>query len=69
MNSTPRSVSRTTVAPPTFVAFCSRPEALPDAYTRYLLNGIRETFKLTAVPLRLQLRKGENPFENKAKKR
>ncbi len=55
--------------PPTFVAFCSRPEALPEAYTRYLLNGLRESFGLTAVPLRLTLRKGENPFEGKAKKR
>lgn len=64
-----RYMTQPKARPPTFVAFCSRPEVLPDAYTRYLLNGIRETFKLTAVPLRLQLRKGENPFENKAKKR
>ncbi|WP_018184215.1 ribosome biogenesis GTPase Der [Kaistia granuli] len=64
-----RYMTQPKARPPTFVAFCSRPEALPDAYTRYLLNGIRETFKLNAVPLRLQLRKGENPFEHKAKKR
>lgn len=64
-----RYMTQPKARPPTFVAFCSRPEALPEAYTRYLLNGIREHFKLTAVPLRLQLRKGENPFENKAKKR
>ncbi|BCP52901.1 GTPase Der [Kaistia sp. 32K] len=64
-----RYMTQPKARPPTFVAFCSRPEALPDAYTRYLLNGIREHFKLAAVPLRLQLRKGENPFEHKAKKR
>ncbi|MCX5570496.1 MULTISPECIES: ribosome biogenesis GTPase Der [Kaistia] len=64
-----RYMTQPKARPPTFVAFCSRPEALPDAYTRYLLNGIRDTFKLSAVPLRLTLRKGENPFENKAKKR
>jgi len=64
-----RYMTQPKARPPTFVAFCSRPEALPEAYTRYLLNGIREHFKLAAVPLRLQLRKGENPFEHKAKKR
>ena len=48
--------------PPTFVAFCSRPEALPEAYRRYLVNGIRESFGLTGVPIRLMLRKGDNPY-------
>ncbi len=55
--------------PPTFVAFCSRPEALPEAYTRYLVNGLRDTFGLEAVPIRLMLRKGDNPFEGRASKR
>lgn len=48
--------------PPTFIAFCSRPDALPAAYQRYLVNGIRETFDLPGVPIRLTLRKGENPY-------
>jgi len=48
--------------PPTFVAFCSRPEALPDAYRRYLVNGIRETFDLPGIPIRLMLRKPDNPY-------
>ncbi|MCX5493173.1 ribosome biogenesis GTPase Der [Kaistia dalseonensis] len=64
-----RYMTQPKARPPTFVAFCSRPEALPESYTRYLLNGLRETFKLDAVPLRLTLRKGENPYEDKAKKR
>ncbi|SHO65884.1 GTP-binding protein [Pseudoxanthobacter soli DSM 19599] len=51
--------------PPHFVVFCSRPEALPDSYTRYLVNGIRETFELRGCPVRLSLRKGENPFADK----
>ncbi len=55
--------------PPTFVAFCSRPEALPEAYTRYLVNGLREAFDLKAVPLRLVMRKGENPYDDKDKRR
>ncbi|MCX5512001.1 ribosome biogenesis GTPase Der [Kaistia algarum] len=64
-----RYMTQPKARPPTFVAFCSRPEALPESYTRYLLNGLREAFDLQAVPLRLTLRKGENPYENKAKKR
>jgi GTP-binding protein len=27
------------------------------------MNGLRETFDLEGVPLRLYLRKGENPFD------
>ena len=34
------------------------PKELPDAYLRYLENGMREDFELDGVPLRLQMRKG-----------
>ena len=42
--------------PPTFVLFCSRPDAVPDAYRRYLVNGLREAFDLPGTPIRLTLR-------------
>jgi GTPase len=48
--------------PPTFALFVSKPLELPDAYRRYLENGLRDTFDLAGVPLRLYLRKGENPY-------
>ena len=48
--------------PPTFIAFCSRPDALPDAYKRYLINSLREQFEMPGVPIRLLLRKGDNPY-------
>ena len=48
--------------PPTFFLSCSRPDAVPDAYRRYLLNGLRETFDLGGVPIRLMLRSGDNPY-------
>jgi GTP-binding protein len=48
--------------PPTFFLSCSRPEALPDAYKRYLVNGLREDFGLAGVPIRLMLRRDANPF-------
>lgn len=55
--------------PPSFVLFCSRPDALPTAYQRYIVNGIRETFGIQGTPIRLWVRGGENPFAGKARKR
>ena len=55
--------------PPTFVVSCSRPEALPTSYERYLVNSLREEFKLWSVPIRMLMRKSDNPFSNRARKR
>jgi GTPase len=57
-----RYITQSNARPPTFVLFCSRPKALPDSYVRYLVNSLRETFALPGVPIRLHLRKGENPY-------
>ena len=51
--------------PPTFFLSCSRPEALPEAYRRYLVNGIRDAFDLPGVPVRLMLRRDANPYEGR----
>ncbi len=53
--------------PPTFIIFASKPDDLPEAYTRYLVNGLRETFKLPGVPIRLYVRGGRNPYAGKKK--
>jgi len=55
--------------PPTFILFCSRPDALPTAYTRYLVNGMREHFDITGSPIRLWVRAGENPYHEKNKRK
>ena len=55
--------------PPTFAIWCSRGNELPESYTRYLVNGMREDFGLEGVPLRILLRKSENPYAGRAKKR
>ncbi len=55
--------------PPGFMISCSRPEALPDSYTRYLINGLRNDFELPGVPIRINYKGTVNPFENKKKKR
>jgi GTPase len=57
-----RYMTQASARPPTFVAFCSQPQALPKAYLRYLTNSLRSTFDLPGVPIRLKLRKGANPY-------
>jgi GTP-binding protein len=57
-----RFMTQPSSRPPTFVAFCSRPDALPKAYLRYLTNSLRDAFGLPGVPIRFKLRKGDNPF-------
>src|SRR5215468_10326269 len=54
--------------PPTFVLFTSRADALPDAYRRYLVNSLRETFDLPGTPIRLMLREKKNPYARRAKR-
>jgi GTP-binding protein len=55
--------------PPGFVISCTRPEALPTSYTRYLVNGLRSGFDLPGVPIRISYRKGENPYAPKKKRK
>jgi GTP-binding protein len=57
-----RFMTQPSARPPTFIAFCSRPEALPKAYLRYLSNSLRTAFGFPGVPIRLKLRKSANPF-------
>jgi GTP-binding protein len=57
-----RYMTQPKVRPPTFALFGNQLTALPDAYLRYLTNGLRETFHLQGVPVRLRLRGGKNPY-------
>ena len=54
--------------PPSFVLFCTRADALPDSYQRYLVNALREGFDLPGVPIRLTLREKANPYAKKGKR-
>ncbi|MBF0142747.1 MAG: ribosome biogenesis GTPase Der [Magnetococcales bacterium] len=58
-----RYITQVGVEPPAFVIFANRPEGVEVSYCRYLENRLRESFDLGGVPLKLMLRKGENPFE------
>jgi len=60
-----RYIAQANIHPPTFALFASKPGELPDAYRRYLVNSLREEFDLPAVPIRMMLRKGDNPYAEK----
>jgi GTPase len=62
-----RYMTQMSTRPPTFVAFCSKPEDLPKSYVKYLTNSLRQAFDLPGVPIRFNLRKSDNPFEKKRK--
>ena len=54
--------------PPSFVLFGSRASALPDAYRRYLINGLRDMFTLPGTPIRLTLRTKSNPYAKRKRR-
>jgi GTP-binding protein len=57
-----RYMTQAKARPPTFILFGTRAERLPEDYQRYLVNGLRESFELPGVPIRLQLRGTTNPY-------
>jgi GTP-binding protein len=64
-----RYVTQAKARPPTFLAFGTRAERIPDDYSRYLVNSLRETFDLPGTPIRLQLRGTKNPFVDEGGRR
>jgi GTP-binding protein len=60
-----RYMTQAKIRPPSFILFASRPDAVPAAYTRYLVHGLRETFDMPGTPIRLWVRGGKNPFADK----
>ena len=51
--------------PPGFMISCTRPEAVPESYTRYLVNSLRKDFDMPGIPLRVVYRSGDNPYASK----
>ena len=62
-------ITQAKARPPSFVLFCTRADALPDAYQRYLTNSLREAFAMPGTPIRLTLREKANPFKGRAKRK
>mgnify|MGYP001090714412 CR=1 FL=1 len=62
-----RYMTQVKTRPPAFVAMCSHPDKLPESYTRYLVNGLRDDFNMPGTPIRLFIRSqaDKNPFKDK----
>jgi GTP-binding protein len=58
----PKYMAQTKARPPTFVLFASRADKLPDAYRRYLVNSLRQSFDLPGTPIRITVKSGANPY-------
>ena len=63
----PKYMAQIKARPPTFVLMASRGDKMPEQYKRYLVNGIRDAFDMTGVPIRLHVRKPNNPYANKGR--
>ena len=55
-------ITQAKTRPPSFYIFSSNPEGLPSSYLRYLTHQLRETFNLYGIPLRINVRKADNPY-------
>jgi GTP-binding protein len=61
-------ITQAKARPPSFVLFCSRADAVPQSYLRYLVNSLRDAFELPGTPVRIALREKANPFAHKRKR-
>ena len=57
-----RYMTQRKARPPSFTLFGNQLDALPEAYLRYLSNGLREAFNLKGTPLRFSVRNSKNPY-------
>ena len=65
-----RYMTQPKARPPFFVLFGNHVDSIPESYKRYLVNGLRETFGLFGVPIRLSMRGGSaNPYAPKDKRK
>lgn len=62
-----RYMTQVKARPPSFMISCSKPEDLPESYSRFLVNGLRQDFGLRGVPIRIDLRKSANPYAETGK--
>ncbi|MDQ0393548.1 ribosome biogenesis GTPase Der [Labrys monachus] len=62
-----RYMTQVKTRPPHFAVFGNQLDALPESFLRYLVNGLRDTFDMPGVPIRLSMRSSRNPFDRKSK--
>jgi GTP-binding protein len=64
-----RYMTQVKTRPPGFVVMCSLPDKLPESYSRYLINGLRDDFDMPGTPIRLTMRSqaDKNPYKGRKK--
>lgn len=62
-----RYMTQLRARPPYFALFGNQLAHLPESYRRYLVNGLRQTFDLPGVPIRLSMKTSENPYAGPAR--
>ena len=64
-----RYMTQAKTRPPGFVVMCSHPDKMPESYSRYLVNGLRESFDMPGTPIRLTMRSqsDKNPYKERKK--
>jgi GTP-binding protein len=50
-------ITQTSVAPPTFTLFVKNPGNIPESFTRYVTNRLRDAFGFGGCPIRIRYRK------------
>ena len=58
-----RYMTQIKTRPPTFALFATKADELPESYNRYLVKSLREVFGLPGTPIRLIVRRTDNPFD------
>ncbi|SIS77387.1 ribosome biogenesis GTPase Der [Phaeovulum vinaykumarii] len=64
-----RYMTQVKTRPPAFVVMATHTDAIPEAYGRYLVNGLRTDFDMPGTPIRLIFRDqgAKNPYKERKK--
>lgn len=58
-------ITQTGMRPPTFTAFVNITKDFPDSYIQYMANQLRDDFQLYGTPIRIRLKKVDNPYSKR----
>ncbi len=64
-----RYITQIKTRPPAFIVKATYTDKLPESYSRYLVNGMRESFDMPGTPIRLTFRDQgvNNPYKDRKK--
>ena len=60
-----RYITQIKTRPPTFALFASKADELPESYHRYLVKSLRDVFDLPGTPIRIVMRRTDNPYDER----